>query len=379
MSDNERAVDTLVVGGGLVGAALAYGLARLGERVTVIDEGDVALRASRGNFGLVWVQSKGEGMHDYARWTRRSADLWPGFATELEEETGISPDYRKPGGVQFLFSEEEVEAKRAHIARMHNVNGALGYGTELVDRKALEEMIPGLGPDVVGASYCAHDGHASPLRLLRGLHAGMVARGVRYVSEAKAETVERDGAGYRVKTARGTFSGAKLVLAAGHGNKWLGPSVGLDVPLVPEKGQILVTERVKPLLPMPTHILRQTEEGTVMMGDSHEDTGYSTESGVPELTRIARNAVRTLPALGNARIIRTWAAVRVLSPDGFPIYQESETHPGAFSINCHSGVTLAGAHVLALAPMLAAGRLDPALEVFSARRFGHDTGKNAAH
>ncbi|WP_176086383.1 FAD-dependent oxidoreductase [Martelella sp. HB161492] len=379
MSENVSAADTLVVGGGLVGAALAYGLARAGERVTVLDEGDIALRASRGNFGLVWVQSKGEKMPEYARWTRRSADLWPEFSEELAAATGIAPDYHKPGGLQFLFSEEEVETRKAHIARMHNVNGAAGYGAEIIDRTELLKLVPGLGPAVVAASYCPHDGHASPLRLLRGLHTDIAGHGVRYVSDSKVEAVERDGSGFRVTTAKGTFRGAKVVLAAGHGNKWLGPSVGLNVPLVPEKGQILVTERLKPLLPMPTHILRQTEEGTVMLGDSHENTGYSTESGMPELTRIARDAVKTLPVLAKARIIRSWAAVRVLSPDGFPIYQQSESHPGAFSINCHSGVTLAGVHAKVLAPMLAKGALDPDMDVFSARRFGHGTDENAAH
>lgn len=379
MSENKQAADTLVIGGGLVGAALAWGLARLGERVTVLDEGDVALRASRGNFGLVWVQSKGDGMHEYARWTRQSADLWTGFADELEASSGVSVDYRKQGGLHFLLSEAALEAKRAQINRMHNVNGASGYGAEILDRQQLDAIFPGLGPDVIGGSYSPHDGHANPLRLLRSLHAGLAAKGARYVSDAKAESVERDGSGFMVKTAKGSFRGGKVVLAAGHGNKWLGPSLGLDVPLIPEKGEIIVTERMMPLLPMPTHILRQTEEGTVMIGDSHEDTGYSTDSETPVLARIARDAVRSFPALAKARIIRSWGAVRILSPDGCPIYQESETHPGAFSVNCHSGVTLAGAHALALAPMLARGKLDPELDVFSPRRFANGSVTRAAH
>ncbi|PWV98098.1 glycine/D-amino acid oxidase-like deaminating enzyme [Hoeflea marina] len=379
MSDTDDGADTLVVGGGLVGAALAWGLARLGERVTVIDEGDVALRASRGNFGLVWVQSKGDGMSEYARWTRQSADLWTDFADELEAASGVSPEYQKPGGLHFLLSEAALEAKRAQINRMHNVNGALGYGVELLDRKALDGIFPGLGPDVIAGSYSPHDGHASPLKLLRALHAGLAARGGRYVSDAKAQAVERDGSGFVVRTAKGSFRGGKVVLAAGHGNKWLGPSLGLNVPLIPEKGQILVTERIRPLLPMPTHVLRQTTEGTVMIGDSHEDTGYSTDSETPVLTRIARDAVRSFPALAGARIVRSWGAVRILSPDGCPIYQESESHPGAFSVNCHSGVTLAGAHALSLAPMLARGKLDSELDVFSSRRFADGSVTRAAH
>ncbi len=86
------AYDFAVVGGGLVGSAIAWGLARLGRRVVVLDQGDIAYRASRGNFALVWVQSKGLGMPEYAGWTKRSSDGWAGFAAELKDTTGIATD-----------------------------------------------------------------------------------------------------------------------------------------------------------------------------------------------------------------------------------------------------------------------------------------------
>ncbi len=73
--------DAMVIGGGLVGTAVAYGLTRLGKRPVVLDEGDIAHRASRGNFGLVWVQSKGFGVPEYQRWTRTSADELGRFLT----------------------------------------------------------------------------------------------------------------------------------------------------------------------------------------------------------------------------------------------------------------------------------------------------------
>ena len=72
--------DVAVVGGGLLGSAIAWGLARGGQRVAVLDEGDRATRASRGNFALVWVQSKGLGMPEYAGWTVRGSNAYAAFA-----------------------------------------------------------------------------------------------------------------------------------------------------------------------------------------------------------------------------------------------------------------------------------------------------------
>jgi glycine/D-amino acid oxidase-like deaminating enzyme len=363
------ASDTIIIGGGLVGAAVAYGLARQGEKVVVLDEGDVAFRASRGNFGLVWVQSKGDGRPEYAQWTRHSADLWPRFSEELREETGISPDYHKAGGVHLCLSEVEFERQACLIRRLHNVHGVAHYGAEILDRSALDAMLPGLGPDVVGGTWSPHDGHASPLNLLRALHAGIGLHGGRYHANAGVSRIERDGQGYLVDTPSGGFRAGKLVLAAGLGNRALGAMVGLEVPVRPLKGQILVTERTRHILPMPTHVVRQTEEGSFMMGDSHEDSGFDIRSLPNVMSDIAARAIRMFPFLKDLRVVRAWAALRVMTEDGFPIYQVSESHPGAFSVNCHSGVTLAGAHAFTLAPMIAQDRLGEELSAFSARRF----------
>ena len=88
------------------------------------------------------------------------------------------------------------------------------------------------------------------------------------------------------------------------------------------------------------------------------------------LKKIADRNTRIFPALKEASIIRMWAALRVMSPDGFPIYEQSERFPGAFAATCHSGVTLAGAHALALAPAILDGVLPEALSAFSSGRFG---------
>ncbi len=361
--------DAIVIGGGLVGAAIAYGLVRAGLKVALLDEGDIAYRAARGNFGLVWVQSKGLGAPHYQRWTRLSAEEWPGLAAGLRAHTGIAVGHERPGGVHLCLSEAEFAARAAMMARMQREAGNFGFEYRMLDRKEVADLLPGLGPAVVGASYTPYDGHANPLALLRALHRSFVMGGGRYVANSRVEAADAAPGDFRLTAGAEEIAAPKLVLAAGLGNAALAPRVGLAAPVRPQRGQILVTERARHLLPMPTTTIRQTVEGGLMLGDSQEDVGFDTGQNPAVMQVIARRAALSFPWLGALQIVRAWAALRIMPPDGLPIYDQSERCPGAFTANCHSGVTLAAAHARALAPMIAKGALDPMLDPFSARRF----------
>ena len=362
--------DAIVVGAGLVGSAIAQGLTAEGLSTLVLDEGDVAHRASRGNFGLVWVQGKGLGAPHYQRWTRASAAEWPALAGTLGEETGIDTGLRQPGGLYFCLSEAEMERRTEAMEQSRREAGNAGLEYRLLSGAEARDMLPGLGPKVVGAVWTPYDGHASPLYLMRALHAAHVDRGGTYRPNEKVERIEAAPHDFAVTTGSGTYRAPRLVLASGLGNVELAPQVGLSVPVQPQRGQILVTERTRPFLSMPTHTLRQTEEGSIMMGDSKEDAGFDTLTQTPSIMRaIAERAVASFPRIAELNIVRAWSALRVMAPDGLPIYDESERFPGAFTANCHSGVTLAGAHARLLAPMIAAGALAPEMQPFTGKRF----------
>ena len=362
--------DVAVVGGGLVGAATSWGLAREGLRVALLDEGDRAVRASRGNFALVWVQSKGLGLAAYAGWTIRSSNAWSGFSDLLKQETGLDVAFQRPGGFHLCLSEKELEARANNLRRLHNQPGIVEYKTEMLDHSQVAKMLPDIGPEVAGASYCPLDGHVNSLRLFRTLHTAINARGVTYLPSHRVENITKEGGEFRLLTAKGEIRAGKVALAAGNANMQLAPMVGLEAPMRPERGQIVVSERLRPFLHYPVVTLRQTDEGTVMMGDSKEEstdpTGLTLGVSATEVER----AVRQFPRLRNVNVVRTWSAIRVMTQDGFPIYDESTSHPGAFVLCCHSGVTLCANHALTVAPMIACGALDKSLVApFSARRF----------
>lgn len=366
-----QAEELIVVGGGLLGASIAYGAARAGAPVTLLDQGDVACRASHGNFGLVWVQSKGESSARYARWCRDAPASWPALAQELLRLTGIDVAFHQPGGIHYCFSEEQMQARSAALERIDAAVGGIPF--EMLDRDALKVRLPCIGPAVVGGSYCPLDGHADPLRLLHALHAGLKARGVRLFPGADIVRIghrERSPA-FEVRDRNDrVWRAARVVIAAGLGNKDLAAQVGLHAPVFPNRGQMLITERLKPFLHYPTDGVRQTREGSIQLGNSFEDIGLDNGTTVSILQSIARDALAAFPVLSGVRLVRAWGCLRVLTPDSLPIYQESATCPGAFVATSHSGVSLAAVHADSIGPWMAGlGPAPPELEAFSGERF----------
>lgn len=355
----------------MFGAAVGYGLARSGVDVAMLDENDNALRAARGNFGLVWYQGKGKGMHHYADWTLESIRLWPEFAAELLSETGVDVGYHKPGGLTLATSEKALAARKERIDLLRSQAGKKGYDCEFIDRKHVQSLFPNakLGPNVIGASYSPHDGHVNPLKLLRAMHAGFAKNGGHYFPDHRALGVERTNGSFTVRTLKGTFSAPKVVIAAGHGVTKLADMVGIDVPLRPQRGQLLVTERTRPILPVPMSGVRQNDEGTVMLGVSNENVGFDDSTSMDQTQRIVRLAIEKFPMLRHLRLVRTWGALRILTPDGYPVYAESKTQPGAFALACHSAVTLSAVNAHLISRWIIEGTKPKKFDTFRPERF----------
>ena len=367
-----KEVDALVIGGGVVGLSLAYGMARAGDRVRVLDEGDDALRAARGNFGLVWVQGKGSANPSYASWTMDSVRHWPAFAAELRQRTGVDVELSQLGGFMMYLTEHELASQHERLESLRRQVGR-DYPFQVLDHEGVRALVPCIGPEVAGATYCPLDGHVSPLRLLRALLQACATLGVQFHPGMRVDWIAyRDGL-FHVHSGGLEHVAPRLVLAAGLGNKALAPTVGLKAPVVPNRGQILVTERLQPFLPYPTALVRQTGEGVVQIGDSKEDVGLDDRTTVDQLASIADRARRFFPLLESVNVVRTWGALRVMSPDGMPIYQASTQCPGAFVVTCHSGVTLAAQHAGALVDWIRGGAEPADIHGFKAERFDVQT------
>ncbi|MGF1734944.1 NAD(P)/FAD-dependent oxidoreductase [Photobacterium satsumensis] len=359
--------DIIVIGCGVVGASIAYGLLKKGIPVTMIDEGTSGFKASKGNFGLVWCQGKGFNNKEYSRITFQSCQDWEGFSQQLEADSGLPVDYENKGGLYFLFDE------KSHLDRIQRLQsikeaseGKITY--QMLDHQELKQAYPALGSEVYSASYCKHDGTCDPLKLVYALQAAVIKLGGKIVT-GKVNNIISAGGLTKVTTTNISLSASKVVIAAGLGNSDLSKCVGIDTPLKAIKGQIIVSQRLPECLPIPSLQVRQTSEGTVICGDSHEDVGLNTSTTTDIMQKISKRAIKILPSLANKNVNRVWGALRVMTPDTIPIYEQSEQVKGVFNVSCHSGVTLAAFHTNELASHIINGELPDNLSAFSGGRF----------
>ncbi|ARS71032.1 NAD(P)/FAD-dependent oxidoreductase [Sinorhizobium meliloti] len=364
--------DIAIVGGGIVGAAVGFGLAKAKRRVIIIDGADHALRASRTNGGLIWVQNKGANFPVYQRITRQSAELWPALAAELQKLTGIDTEYRRSGGMIFCLSDKELEAGTTKAKRMAAVHP--DYSFEACDRLRFEKMLPDirLGPKVCGGLFSSMDGHVNPLFMLRALLTGFGLSGGKLVTGTKVKSVTPLEGGYRLTTDEFTVSAERVLVAAGNDARDFAETLDLPLTLVPQRGQLMVTERVAPVFPYASSGLRQHVTGTFQLGVTHEDVGRSVDVTSSGANYVAKRVLEFMPDLAKLRVVRQWAGLRVLTPDGVPIFDTSRSYPGIHFIACHSGVTLAAFHAGPFADWLAGGARGNPYSEFTGSRF--DTG-----
>lgn len=360
--------DVIIVGGGMVGASLAYGVARQGKSVLVLDGADRDRRAARSNFGLVWLQGKGLDFPPYMDLTQQSIDQWPQFIADLQDISDIRVDYERPGGLTFCLGEKELSSRAAVCSKSRNIRPEVDI--EMIDRRLLETMFPKItfGAEVIGASYAPTDGHTNPLQLLAGLHRAIPALGSRILYRSKVDSIIPSADGFIVSANNQCFCAEKVIIAAGVESPDLTKGLDLDIPMRANRGQLLVTERLDQILPFPASGLRQTHQGTIMIGATNEETmdrGVTSNSAM----RLASRAARIIPALSRVNIVRQWSGFRVLPHDGAPIYAESRTYPGLYAALCHSGVTLAAAHASIVGPAITNGQLQQDLAAFSNGRF----------
>jgi glycine/D-amino acid oxidase-like deaminating enzyme len=321
--------DVLVIGGGVLGCAALYHLARRGVDVALLERGELNREASGSNAGTLHVQMPGkhfrlnydgrelthaerEHVHATDRLYAEAARVWATLETELNADLGV----RRRGGLMVA----ETEADLALLDRKSRLERPFGIETEIVTTRDMLAISPNLSERIPGAAFCPAEGFANPLLAAPAYVRAATRHGARVHRHARATAIEREGARFRVQTVTGAVEAGRIVCAAGAQTPEIAAMVGLTLPIVPHALQVMVSEPRPPALEhLVQHAsrqlsLRQTPHGTFVIGGGWPAEPVTAGAArprtmLPSIAGSARVVSAVLPCVAEARILRAWAGM----------------------------------------------------------------------
>ena len=343
--------DVVIIGGGIVGCACAYYLARAGVKVHLVERGPLGSGASRAGMSHIVTWEEPE-MH--LALARTSRELYETLAEDLPVEI----EYRCTGSLAVVEQPEGLSGMAAMINRLR----AWGLGCELLDAQDLRRVEPALAPDLPGGAYFPNDGMVNPLLATQALAQAARQHGAVVESGVEVTGIDLDPHSRRilgVQTQRGRLAASQVVIAAGAWSGTLGRMAGIELPIQPRKGTLAVTA------PVPEDLLRckvilsagymesvkgdgngvavaaniqQVKNGNLLLGSSRQFAGFDTRVEPEVVSEVIRRCVRFVPALAGALAVRFWAGLRPYTPDLLPVIGPLSSVPGLFVASGHEGI-----------------------------------------
>lgn len=364
--------DLLVVGGGVVGTVIAWRAAQRGLRVQVVERGEVGQEATQAAGGMLAPLAEADEDNPFLRLCRGSAALYPDFAAELREVSGIDVEYRAEGTLYLSLTEaddEELEAR-------HRWQLGAGLKTVRLTAAELRREEPGLNPQARWALRFPDDHQVNNRRLIRALQSAASRAGVVFQSRTAVRQLTIAGESITgVTTDQGRLSAGQVVLAAGCWSGQLVDGYRVD----PVRGQMLAAEMAAPGL---RHVIYSRRgyliprlNGTVIAGSTTEMVGYDRRLTPGGLARVAAQAAEIMPDFSQLAIKEMWAGLRPRSADSLPILGADPGIRGLFHATGHyrNGILLAPVTGRLIADLVA-GELPPVdLAPFSPARFSAGT------
>ncbi|QSQ08379.1 Hydrogen cyanide synthase subunit HcnC [Koleobacter methoxysyntrophicus] len=382
--------EIVIIGGGVIGTSTAYYLSKANKRVTLIEKGDLASGASGACDQDIILQSKNPGIH--LKLAMASAELYK----TLEAELGHPIEYENTGGMILIETEEEMEIMKRFVKRQQET----GLEVEILDRKEASKLQRGLAGHLLGSTYCPQDAHVNSIELTIGFAKAAKRLGAQIMLHTEITGIkQKNGKVTGVKTTKGDIDCELVVNCSGAWAPKIGKMVGIDIPIKPRRGQIVVTEEVPPFVMgdvlsaryivakyNPDTLkdsddpgiklgvglsLSQTQKGNILIGATREFVGYDTSVTRTGLKEILKNATRLVPDLKQINIIRMFSGLRPYTPDGLPIIGPVNEPEGFFIAAGHEGDGIALAPITGriVSGLICGDKLPFNLEELSPYRF----------
>lgn len=354
----KKKYDVVIVGGGVIGANLAYYLSQESLDVLLLEKGDICSGTSSGCDGNVLISDKQPGLDTLM--TYESQKLLKELAAEIPHDF----EYVQPGSLLVIESPEELEVAQEFVeAQVKD-----GYPMRILDRDALLEQEPHFAPDVLGGVEIDCDAALNPMLFTYALLLEAQKRGVDVLTHCPVQDIVQDQNGFvqKVITPKGSIQTHALVNCAGVWAPEIGAMVGIDIPIKPRQGQLLVTEQTQKIAKRKVMefgylmakfgsstykrnirpeldqmgialVLEPTHSDNFLIGSSRAFKGFDKEVTIEVMAGIAERAMRFFPILEEAHVIRAYSGLRPYVTDHLPIVSCVREVPNFYIAAGHEG------------------------------------------
>lgn len=325
--------EVVIIGGGIIGCASAYYLAKKGCSVIVLEGSDyIGNGGSSRNGGGVRQSGRDPRELPMVMWGIKN--IWP----TLSEELGVDVEYTQKGNLRL----GKTEAHLKILQGLTDKAKACGLDVRMIDGDDVRQINPYLSEEVIGASWCPTDGHANPLTATLGYYKKARELGVRFISGEQVEKILKiKGNARKVITSNNVYEGEKILVTAGYESRKITESVGIDIPMQPLKMECLVTEAQPYMFEQMLGTAEadfyghQSKHGSFVFGGSTGLEAYNKDNGKLISTSLGasctcRGIMKYFPALSDAKIVRAWTGYIDECADKIPVISPVEEVPGLY-------------------------------------------------
>ena len=328
------AFDAAVIGGGVIGCSAALHLARGGQSVVLLERQFLCAGASGVNAGTMALQHAPR--VELVPYARSGHEMWRTASQWLGTDMG----FRETGGLVLAFTEDEAERLEARARSLQ----ALDVPTEVVSLAQARRIEPHLSDRVTLATHGRRDGSASANLTGAAFRRALGAAGVDLREWTPAQSLQADGGGWSVVAGDTRLRARRVLLAANWWNRRLLAGLGLTLDMTYAINQMTVTELRPPVFTTNIGVLagnlslKSASNGSILIGGGWQAEGHPDAGGariiMANLVGNLRLAHQAIPAIADARIVRTWIGFRDHSRDALPIAGEVPGHPDLFVAGC---------------------------------------------
>ena len=371
--------DTVIVGAGVIGLAIAHELLCRGTRVILVDPGQPGRGASWASAGVLAPQGALPWYRPYLDLCLASLDMFADWSAHLLEETGIDVEYRTDGGLQVAFDDEESE----ELSQRYRHQLELGLPVERLTGEEVRTLEPMLSPETRCGLLFERMHQVENRRLVQALVEAVKGRGGEFrIGNPVVDLIVRRNRAAGVVLPGERIGADRVIIAAGAWSGLLHWIPGLRLPVQPVRGQIVCVDgsALTPLCRVINGLgqyIVPRRDGRVLLGATVEKTGFDTTVTAGGLSAVMKEGLRMAPGLAGAPVVETWAGLRPMSKDGKPILGPAGLeHLVLATGHYRNGILLAPVTGRLVADYLSTGAVPMAMTPFLLDRFNKKAARN---